>query len=566
MIVPDPGAAELPDELWSTPLVARREEMFPRLSGAHLERLVHMGTERRLEAGEVLFEAGQADLPFYVIVEGAIEVVLPGMPKEQVLAVHEAGEFIGDVDMLSGRPVVASARARGGTRVIAVDRGRLHSLVQTDPELGDVILRAFILRRMELVARRQGNLVLVGSQHSAETLRLQDFLTRNNRPYGYLDIDLEPAVQSLLDRLNVGVDDVPLLLCSGQRVLKKPSIEQVAACCGLNRLNHEVVHEVVIVGAGPAGLAAAVYAASEGLDVVVLEAHAPGGQAGTSSKIENYLGFPTGISGQSLATRAFVQAEKFGAQLSIAQTAKRLGCERRPFRVELAAGTVVESRTIVIASGVRYRKPQIAGLERFEGSGVHFAATPIEANLCRREEVVIVGGGNSAGQAAVFLARTVARVYMLVRGAGLADSMSRYLIRRIEETPNIELRTHMQIEAMEGERHLERVICVNTQTGARTSLRARYVFIMTGGDANTAWIDGCVLLDSHGFVKTSRDLTDDDLRAAGWPLARPPHRFETSTPHVFAVGDVRVGSVKRVAAAVGEGAACVQLIHQALAE
>jgi thioredoxin reductase (NADPH) len=560
------SAGGLPDELWNAPQQARREEMFPRLANDQLARLTRLGSERTVAFGELLFQPGQTDIPFYVILDGQLEIVHNTASPEEVLAVQGPGEFIGDVDMLSGRPVVVGARARVASRVLVIERDRLNSLVQTDPDVGDIILRAFILRRMEEIARGQGNLVLVGSHHSAETLRLQDFLSRNNRPYSFLDVDRDPAVQKLLDRLKVTVDDIPLLLCSGQKVLKHPTIEEVAACCGLNRLRHDTVHDVVIVGAGPSGLATALYGASEGLDVVMLEAIAPGGQAGTSSKIENYLGFPTGISGHSLASRAYVQAEKFGAQLSIAQSARRLGCERRPYRVELGDGQAVEARTVVIASGVRYRVPEVPGIERFDGSGIYFAATPIEATVCGREEVAIIGGGNSAGQAAVFLSRSVAKVYMLIRGEGLAASMSRYLIRRIEETPNIELRTHTQLVAVEGDAHLERIVCMNTQNNQRTTLNVRHVFIMTGGDANTAWLDGSLILDDKGFVKTGGDLTRDDLKGAGWRLERPPHRFETSIAHVFAVGDVRGGSVKRVSAAVGEGAGCVQLIHAALGE
>ncbi len=542
---------------------ARRDEMFPRLSSEQLARLAPLGRERQLAAGEVLWVHGARNLDFYVVIEGEVEILVP--VTEQVVVVHGDGEFTGDVDTLSGRAAVVGARARSATRILDIPRDRLHSLVQTDPELSDIVLRAFILRRVDLIARGQGDLVLVGSRHSAQTLRLQEFLSRNGRPFTYMDIERDPSVASLLERLVVGADDVPLVIYAGKDILKKPSIEEVAECCGLNRLDESVVRDVLVVGAGPAGLATAVYAASEGLDVLVLESNAPGGQAGTSSKIENYLGFPTGVSGQDLAGRAFIQAEKFGAEISIARSAGSLACDGRPFKIKLAGGGEVFGRTIVIACGVQYRKPDVPDLMRFEGTGVYFAATSIEATACQREDVIVVGGGNSAGQAAVFLSRAVRKVHMLVRGRGLAESMSRYLIRRIEETPNIELRTRTQIVTVEGERHIERVICeVGGET--RMPIDARHVFVMTGADPNTAWLERCLTLDAKGFVKTGVDLTPDELHAAHWPLTRPPHRFETSIPHVFATGDVRSGSVKRVAAAVGEGSACVQLVHQVLAE
>jgi thioredoxin reductase (NADPH) len=540
----------------------RRDEMFPRFTPAQLDRLARLGTERSLATGEVLFAHGATEFPFYVVVEGAIDIVLP---DHSLVVSHQVGEFVGDVDMLSGRPAVVAALAPCPTRLLVIPRERLQALVQTDPELSDIILRAFILRRVDLIARGVGDIVLVGSRHSAQTLRLQEFLSRNGRPYHYLDVEIDDSVQALLDRLHVTPDDIPILLYAGERVLKKPSIDEVATVCGMNRLDESTVRDVLVVGAGPSGLAAAVYAASEGLDTLVMEADAPGGQAGTSSKIENYLGFPTGISGMDLAGRALVQAEKFGAHISVARPALQLACVNRPFAIATSSGQAAHARTIVIATGVQYRKPDIPDLDKFGGTGVYFAATAIEARLCRQEDVVIVGGGNSAGQAAVYLSRVARKVHMLVRGRALAETMSRYLIRRIEETPNIELCTRTQIAAIEGDRRIERVVCTTAGETTRT-IEAAHVFVMTGADPNTAWLEGCVVLDAKGFVKTGTDLTPEDLKAAGWPLARAPLRFETSRPRVFAVGDVRSGSVKRCSAAVGEGSACAQLLHQVLAE
>jgi thioredoxin reductase (NADPH) len=358
---------------------------------------------------------------------------------------------------------------------------------------------------------------------------------------------------------------VPVFICRGTRVLRKPTIEEVADCLGLNELNQTVVRDLVVVGAGPAGLSTAVYAASEGLDVLVLEASSPGGQAGSSSRIENYLGFPTGISGQQLASNALVQAEKFGAELAVARSALRLGCERRPYRLELGAGVVVQARAIVVATGAKYRKPDLPNLAQFEGLGIYYGATAVEAAFCKGEDVIVVGGGNSAGQAAVFLSEAGRNVKIMVRRAGLAESMSRYLIRRIQETRNIELLTETRITALEGDLRLERVTW-RDGLGKVTTADIRHVFMMTGANPNTAWLQNCVALDDKGFVRTGPDLDAAALTTAHWPFARTPLLFETSRPGVFAIGDVRANSVKRVAAAVGEGSVCVQLVHKVLAE
>ena len=540
-----------------------RDPMFPRLTEVQIARLSPFARERRFSDHESVWEPGDRNRPMFVVLEGRIEI---RSGSSQLVTVHEPGGFSGDVDMLSTRPAVVGARARGATRVLQLSGERVRSLVQTDAELSEIFLRAFILRRGALMAMSQGSAVLLGSRHCAITLATQEFLTRNSIPYAYIDLDREANVQATLDGFGVGPGDVPVVICRGTRLLKKPTIEELAECFGLNRLNGDVVRDMVVIGAGPAGLAAAVYAASEGLDVQVLEASAPGGQAGSSSRIENYLGFPTGISGRELASSALVQAEKFGAELAVARTAIRLSCEQRPYRVDLGGGAAVRSRTVVVASGVAYRKPAIPDLSRFEGVGVYYGATQIEANLCEDDDVIIVGGGNSAGQAAVFLSQGRGGVHVIVRGSGLAQSMSRYLIRRIEDTPNITLRTRTEIVRLEGGQRLERVTWKNSATGELTSVPIRHVFLMTGAVPNTSWLSGCVVLDDKGFIKTGQDLSAEELAAAGWPLARPPLLFETSRPGIFAVGDVRAGSVKRVAAAVGEGSVCVQLVHKLLAE
>ena len=405
-------------------------------------------------------------MPFFVVTAGRVEVVRPSGSTETLVAVHGPGQFTGEVNMLSGRPALVRSRASEPGEVIELDREHLLTLVQTDSELSELIMRAFILRRVELIAHGLGDVVLVGSNHCSGTLRVKEFLTRNGHPYSYIDLDRDADVQELLDRFHVTAADVPVLICRGEVVLRNPTNQQIAACLGFNEaIDQTHIRDVVIVGAGPAGLAAAVYAASEGLDVLVLETNSPGGQAGSSSKIENYLGFPTGISGQELAGRAYTQAQKFGAQVMIAKGAKRLVCERKPYAIEIDDEVRVSARAVIIATGAEYRRPALENLSHFEGAGVYYGATFMEAQLCRGEEVIVVGGGNSAGQAAVFLAQTAKRVHMLVRASGLAESMSRYLIRRIEQNPAIVLRTDTEIVALEGSDHLERVRWRDDQTG-----------------------------------------------------------------------------------------------------
>jgi thioredoxin reductase (NADPH) len=396
---------------------------------------------------------------------------------------------------------------------------------------------------------------------------VKEFLTRNVHPYTYIDLDQEADVQSLLDRFQVTEADVPVVVCRGEIVLRNPSNQQIAECLGLNVARDAArVHDLVVIGAGPSGLAAAVYAASEGLDVVIVEEESPGGQAGSSSKIENYLGFPTGISGQALAGRAFAQAQKFGATVLIAKRASALGCKHRPYALDIGDGAPLRARAVVIASGAEYRKPALQNLARFEGVGVYYAASFMEAQLCVNEEVIVIGGGNSAGQAAVFLAQTARRVHVLVRADGLAQTMSRYLIRRIEEHPSIELHPNTEIVELEGEAHLERVRWRDNRTEESESCNIRHVFILAGAIPATQWLDGCLVLDEKNFVKTGADLSREELMGARWPLARPPYLLETSLPGVFAVGDVRSGNVKRVASAVGEGSIAVSFVHRVLEE
>jgi thioredoxin reductase (NADPH) len=549
------------------PYVDRRHQMFPQLTPAQIGRISAVGERRSVRSGEVLFELGEQNTRFFVVIEGAVEIVRPVDGREEQITVHGPGEFTGEINMLSARRTLVRGRALGAGSIVVVDREHLRVLVQRDFELSEILMRAFILRRVALIAHGDSGMVLIGSRHSARTLQIREFLTRNGQPFTYQEVESEPDVQALLDRFHVGVDEVPVVVCQGGQVLRKPSIEALASGLGLSpEFDVKATRDVVIVGAGPAGLAAAVYAASEGLDVLVLEHTAPGGQAGSSSRIENYLGFPTGISGQDLAGRALMQTEKFGADVAIARGAVGLDCASKPYKVYLATGEVVRTRTVVIASGARYRKPALSELSRFEGAGVMYSATHMEAQLCKGEAIAIVGGGNSAGQATVFLSQSSTEVNVLVRGPGLAESMSRYLIQRIDDSSNVVLRARTQIDALEGTDGLERIRWRQLDTGESQTRSIRHLFLMTGADPNTAWLKGCLALDDKNFVKTGTDLLPDDLQKAGWPLVRRPDLLETSRPGIFAVGDVRSGSVKRVASAVGEGSVCVQLIHRALRE
>jgi thioredoxin reductase (NADPH) len=549
-------------------LSERLDAMFPKLTRAQIDRLRPVGRPRQFAPGELIYERGSAKRAFYVLLEGRVEIASPAREGEERITILAAGEFTGEVDMMSGRQSLVGARALDATKVLEIDLAQLRHIVQTDAELSEIFLRAFALRRAHLIANKLGGIVLIGSSHSADTLRLKAFLARNGHPHVYLDVERDRDVDALLEHFQIALGEIPVMICKQRdHALRNPSNALVAAALGFNtELDAGHVHDLVVVGAGPSGLAAAVYAASEGLDVLVLETSAPGGQAGSSSRIENYLGFPMGISGQDLAGRAFLQAEKFGANLAVARVAVGLACAEQQLRVTCADGGTVQGHAVVVATGAAYRKLTVPELGRFEGNGVYYGATKVEADLCSGAEIAVVGGGNSAGQAAVFLSGRAKHVHLLVRGAGLVDSMSRYLIRRIDESPDITLRPHTRIEALEGDGRLERVWWRSAQDPNREGRDICHVFSMTGADANTAWLGGCVALDAQRFVKTGVDLTREDLETAQWPLKRRPYQFETSLPRVFAVGDVRSGSMKRVASAVGEGSAAVQLVHKVLAE
>ena len=542
------------------------EKIFPKLTPDQISRIEAHGHIRAVQSGEVLVEQGDTSVPFFVVITGELEIVRPFGTHETLVTVHSSGQFTGEVNTLSGRQSFFRVRSSKPGRVIELKHQQMLTLVQTDAELGSILMRAFILRRVELIAAGVGDIVLIGSTHSAGTLRIKEFLMRNGHPYSYIDLERDPDVQNMLDSFQISVNEIPVLICRGQVVLRNPSNQQIADCLGFNdSIDQTQVRDLVVIGAGPSGLAAAVYGASEGLDVLVLETSSPGGQAGSSSRIENYLGFPTGIPGQELAARAYLQAQKFGAEILITK-ATRLICDHKPYVIEVEGGGRISTRTVVIATGAQYRKLPLENLSRFEGTGVYYGATFVEAQLCGGEEVIVVGGGNSAGQAGVFLAQTTKRVHMLVRSNSLAESMSRYLIRRIESSPTIVLRPQTEIVALEGGDHLDSVYWRNNATGHTEKHEISHVFIMTGADPNTDWLNDCMTLDPKGFIKTGPDLSSENLSSVRWPIMRQPYLLETSLPGVFAVGDVRDGSVKRVASAVGEGSIAISFVHEVLKE
>lgn len=543
-------------------------EAFPVLTAAQIDRIRPYGASRTVRAGEILFEPGRMGMPCFVVLSGKLEILMTKLSGEQVLVTYGSGGFSGEMVLISGARSLSRGRVAEPGEFLELSADALHSLIAKDAELSDIFMRAFIQRRLALITGGLGNVIILGSRHSANTLRLREFLTRNGHPHTYVDLDSDSAAQELLDRFNLKVDEIPVVICGGKTVLRNPTTQQLAQCLGLSgTVDESRILDVAIVGAGPAGLAAAVYAASEGLDAVVIEAENPGGQAGSSSKIENYLGFPTGISGLALTSRAVVQAEKFGAQMLVGQRVVQINCDQKPYQLSLENGSTVQARSIIIAAGAQYNTPNITNLKQFEGNGIYYAATFMESQLCGGDEVIVIGGGNSAGQAAVFLAETANKVYMLVRGKTLSETMSRYLTQRITKHPLIELHFQTELVSLEGDSQLERVTWLDRSSGEKLTREIRHVFVMAGASPRTDWLRGCVALDQQGFILTGRDL-DPILADAPrkWPLGRPPQMLETSLPAVYAVGDIRSGNVKRVASAVGEGAISIHLVHRALAE
>ena len=540
--IPAPESASDPYE--------RMAQTFPSLDDDALARAAAYGREEVVTDGTMLFERGQRHADFLIVRSGCVDVFATDEHGgEELIVSHSPGQFSGEVDQLNDRAILVSGRAKGETRVIRIDRANFLKLIAGETDIGETVMRAFILRRVALISHEQGGIELIGPGHAADTQRLRQFLTRNGYPTRFADTENHTESWACLGELGLGEDDLPVAILPGGEVLRNPGNTALAHALGLiEAIDPARVHDLAVVGAGPAGLAAAVYGASEGLDTIVIEALAPGGQAGTSSKIENYLGFPTGISGQALAGRAQVQAQKFGAKLAISRAAATLDCGDAPFRIALDDGESIAARAVVIASGARYRKLDVPDYGRFEGQGIYYAATAMEAQLCTGTDVIVVGGGNSAGQAAVFLSRQVAHVHILVRGAGLAETMSDYLIQRIENSERMTVHPFTEIVAMRGDPTLTEVDWT-VNGGASETVQTGAVFVMIGAQPNTEWTNGCLELDRQGFIATGGG-------------GKAP--YETSKPGIYAVGDVRSGSVKRVASGVGEGSVVIAAVHRFL--
>jgi thioredoxin reductase (NADPH) len=544
-----------------------RSTMFPALREDQIEALSRYGQTRETTAGQVLFRAGDTQNDFFVVLGGEVEVVDDFGGEVRTMGVFRAGSFLGDLHMLTGQRVPLSTVVREGGELLAIPRVQLKEVVTEEFDLSDIILKTFLARRSYLMRTGVG-LRIVGSRHSEDATRLREFAARNRLPHVWIELEEDPNAEALLERFGVKLSETPVTIWQGEDVLKNPTNAELARDIGLKvDAPWELVYDLVVVEAGPAGLGASVYGASEGLSTLALESVALGGQAGTSSRIENYLGFPAGLSGFELASRALAQADKFGARTAVPEEAVGLRREDGHYRIELSEGGQVIARSVIAASGARYRRLDVPRLERFEGVSVHYAATEAEAQRCEGEEAMVVGGGNSAGQAAVYLAGRTRRVYLLIRGGDLGKGMSRYLVDRVTEAENVELLANTEIRELLGEDRLDGVVVEDNRSGARRTLGARGLFVFIGAKANTGWLHGGVELDKRGFVLTGRALDGSALEEDTWRgLSREPYPLETSLPGVFAAGDVRGGSIKRVASAVGEGAMAVSLVHQYLAD
>ncbi|RWO71518.1 MAG: cyclic nucleotide-binding domain-containing protein [Mesorhizobium sp.] len=538
---------------------ARRDQAFPTLAEVDIDRMRRFGEASAYAAGEHIIEAGDVAPGLIVVLSGSVDITQDvGLGRRETIVTHGPGSFVGELAQLSARPSLVNAQAAEPVEAFVIASQRLRDLMVQEANLGERIMRALILRRVGLLESATSGPIIIGPQDNADVLRLQGFLARSGQPHRVLDSGSDPCAKTLVERFEVDPHHLPIVLCPNGRLLMNPGEKDLARCIGLLRpIDAETVYDVAIVGAGPAGLAAAVYAASEGLSTIVLDCRAFGGQAGASSRIENYLGFPTGITGMALMARAYNQAQKFGVEMVIPDEAKLLSAATDAsgarYLLDVGDGETVRTRSVVIASGARYRRLDIANLARFEGTCVHYWASPIEGRLCADQEVALVGAGNSAGQAAVYLASHARKVALLARGGSLDASMSRYLVERIRAQPNIEVLTGTEIEALDGEEgNLVTVRWRNRASGAETTRPIRHLFLFIGADPNTDWLANCdVALDARGFVRTGSELGSAQM--------------ETSRSGVFAIGDVRSGSVKRVAAAVGEGAQVVAALHAYLA-
>jgi thioredoxin reductase (NADPH) len=545
-----------------------RSTRAPTLREDQIEILRRYGQTKKTDVGDILFRAGDTSNGFIVILEGVVEVIDDFAGEARTIGAFLAGRFLGELNMLTGQAMYLTAVVREGGEVLEIPRERLKEVVTEEPNLSDIILKAFLARRAYMIRTGLG-LRIIGSRHSTDAARLREIAARNRVPHVWIELEENPeAAEALLERFGAEPSETPVTVWQGKDVLRNPTNAEFARTTGLEvDAPWDETYDLVVVGAGPAGLGASVYGASEGLSTLALESVALGGQAGTSSRIENYPGFPAGLSGFELASRVLVQADKFGARTAVPKEAVGLKREDGYYRVELSEGGEVAARSVIAATGARYRRLEVPQLERFEGVSIHYAATEAEAQRCEGEEVVVVGGGNSAGQAAVYLARRTSKVYLLIRGDDLAKSMSRYLVDRVMSAENVELLANTEVRELVGEEHLEGVVVEDNRSGARRTLGAGALFVFIGADANTGWLEGTVELDERGFVLTGGAL-DRSLLEGGdlQDRSREPFLLETNLPGVFAAGDVRSGSIKRCTSAVGEGAMAVTLVHQYLAE
>lgn len=535
---------------------------FPKLNERQIDTLSKFATRRRFRDGDALFQAGVSPATFFVVLSGAVEIVDRSSKEPRTVVVHQPGEFTGDIDILTRRATVVSAIARGDTEVLEVAPAEVRRIIAEDPATGDVILRAFITRREQLLESGFQGVRVIGPSDSRDTYRIREFLSRNQVPVTWLDVDTDSGATEMLQHFGVDAAALPVVVCAGQPLLRNPSTRELAQAVGLKRPIGSDVYDLVIIGAGPAGLAAAVYGSSEGLSTLLLDADAPGGQAGASNSIENYLGFPMGIKGADLTRAATLQAQKFGARLSTPSAVTALDDEGSHLTVRMDDGENASARCVLIATGAEYRKLEVPDRERFEGIGIYYVATQTELDACGGADVVIVGAGNSAGQAAVFLAQHTRKVTILVRRESMHQTMSSYLIDRIEAAPNIDLLYTTQVRELHGDTRLESIVVENTTTGERRTINTPAVFTLIGAIPHTDWLPPQIDTDPKGFICTGRQLAN----TPGWTRKRQPFLLETSQAGVFAAGDVRLGSAKRVAAAVGEGSMAVKFVHEYLAE
>jgi len=537
---------------------------FPKLTEDQLTLIASLTHSKTYQDGDYLFRAGEAEFKFDVLTRGKVKIIDRSSGEPHVVLVHEAGEFTGDIANLSGRNSNVDAVASGVVEVYEICTPELKAIIAERPQLSEIILNAFIAHGKALSQTEFTGLRVLGSVSSQDTFRIQDFLTKNSVLFTSVNIEEDANTQSLLSHFDVSAADIPFVSYGNEWILRNPSNLEIAAKIGLRRKFSTGVYDLVVVGAGPAGLAAAVYGASEGLSTVVLERHAPGGQAGSSSKIENYLGFPTGLSGADLADKATMQAEKFGAQLSVPSQVARLTIEGDTKVLELENSETLRARTLIIASGAEYNKLDLDNLQQYEGRGLYYAATAMEAALCSTESIAVVGGGNSAGQAALFLSATAAKVYLIIRGTGLNLTMSHYLSKRIEDAPNIEVMTCTKISRINGVDRIDSIDIFNKDSGKESNLRVASVFSFIGATPHTDWLPSSIQKDTKGFILTGAEAAAAAGDAAQAATLGPKYFLETSVPGVFDAGDVRSSSVKRVASAVGEGSMAVQFVHEYL--